>query len=35
MAEDTKAFFAKKKKKFKKFNANLVDAATVTPTVHV
>lgn len=34
---DTAAFFANKKKKKKafKFNANLVDATTVTPTVHV
>lgn len=34
---DTAAFFASKKKKKKafKFNANLVDASTVTQTVHV
>jgi hypothetical protein len=35
---DTAAFFAKKKKgkkKFKSFNANKVDASTVTSTVHV
>jgi hypothetical protein len=34
---DTAAFFANKKKKKKafKFNANKIDAATVTPAVHV
>jgi hypothetical protein len=35
---DTAAFFANKKKKkkaFKGFNANLVDVASVTQTVHV
>jgi len=34
---DAAAFFANKKKKKKafKFNANLVDANTVTSTVHV
>lgn len=33
---DAAAFFAsKKKKKFKKFNANLVDANTLARTVHV
>jgi len=34
---DTAAFFANKKKKKKafKFNANLVDASSVTQTVHV
>lgn len=33
---DAAAFFAsKKKKKAFKFNANLVDASTVTTTVHV
>ena len=35
---DTAAFFANKKKKkkaFKGFNANLVDVASVTHTVHV
>ena len=34
---DTAAFFANKKKKKKafKFNANKIDASTVTQTVHV
>ena len=34
---DAAAFFAKKKKKKKafKFNANKIDATTVTQTVHV
>jgi hypothetical protein len=38
MADTTAAFFANKKKKkkaFKGFNANLVDVASVTQTVHV
>jgi hypothetical protein len=38
MSDTTAAFFANKKNKKKKtfkFNANLVDAATVTTTVHV
>jgi len=33
---DTAAFFAnKKKKKAFKFNANKIDASTVTPIIHV
>jgi hypothetical protein len=38
MSDPTAAFFANKKKKkkaFKGFNANLVDVASVTQTVHV
>ena len=36
-SDSTAAFFAKKKKKksFKGFNANKIDVASVTPTVHV